>query len=556
MDQRFLSAQGESSPKMERQYHLVRQKTLRHCLLAWTCVLALLTLGAAQNDAKPKKETIAFGGENRSYSVFVPSGLTASAPLLLLLHGSGQDSISLIDTWQELAQKEGIILVAPDSINPAEWDYREDSPDFLHGLVDAVKSNHAVDDQRLYLFGSSTGGTYAFYLAIVESEYFAATAIHSGTLLASNFRLIGTAKRKIPISIWAAADDPFLPVEQVRATRDAFYARGFAVDLHEAPGFNEKDNAIAADVNAAVWQFLHTNKLEKKPEFNALVQLQYPLLTSDSPTTKTIEQMTPQSFDRSVWANAKPYLDEPPAQMTAAIPELQGLDPTPDQLPLAELLKKIGAKSLDLLQRMPNVISHESVVTKVEPRGPTFHQKFEYLVLRHDTNGVAVLEEFRTDKAKTGATPLAEGSANTWVMFHPGNLHESRFRALGRQRMDGHATIVVAFAQIPEQVRFPGEVKLQGQSVPVLHQGIAWVDESDFRIVRLRTDLLAPRPDIYLRTLTREVLFADVRLPETADLLWLPQEAKITTDFKGQIVQQVYKYSGFRLYRAKSKIVF
>jgi poly(3-hydroxybutyrate) depolymerase len=517
-------------------------------------VLALLTLGVAQNDAKPQKETVAFGGENRSYSVFVPTGLTAPAPLLLLLHGSGEDSVSLIDGWQELGQKEGIILVAPDSINPPAWDYREDSPDFLHAIVESVKSTHAVDDQRLYLFGSSAGGTYALYLSIVESEYFAATAIHSGSLLASNFRLIGAAKRKIPISIWAAADDPSLPVEQVRATRDAFNARGFAVELHEVPGHAQK--AIAADVNAAVWQFLSANKLEKKPEFNALAQLQYPLLTTDSPTTKAIEQMTPQSFDRSVWANAKPYLDDPPAQLTTTIPELQGLDPTPDQLPLAELLKKIGAKSLDLLQRMPNVISHESVATKVEPRGPTFHQKFEYLVLRHDANGVAVLEEFRTDKAKTGTTPLAEGSANTWVMFHPGNLHESRFRALGRQRMDGHATIVVAFAQISDKVRFPGEVKLQGQSVPVLYQGIAWVDESDFRIVRLRTDLLAPRPDIYLRTLTREVLFSDVRLPETADLLWLPQEAKITTDFKGQIVQQVYKYSGFRLYRAKSKIVF
>ena len=92
--------------------------------------------------------------------------------------------------------------------------------------------------------------------------------------------------------------------------------------------------------------------------------------------------------------------------------------------------------------------------------------------------------------------------------------------------------------------------------MPVLYQGIAWVDESDFRIVRLRTDLLAPRPDIYLRTLTREVLFSDVRLPETSELLWLPQEATVTTDFKGQTMQQIYKYSGFRLYQAKSKIVF
>src|SRR5215469_92025 len=185
-------------------------------------VLALLTLVpvcAAQTDAKPQKSILSFGGTDRTYSLFVPSGLVTPSPLLLLLHGSGQDSEALIETWQEIAQKEGIILVAPDSIDPAAWDPLEDSPDLLHAIVASVKANHPVDDHRLYLFGSSAGGAYALYLSIVESEYFAATAIQSGALLASNFRLIGAAKRKIPISIWSAVDDPSAPLAQARATR-------------------------------------------------------------------------------------------------------------------------------------------------------------------------------------------------------------------------------------------------------------------------------------------------------------------------------------------------
>jgi len=56
--------------------------------------------------------------------------------------------------------------------------------------------------------------------------------------------------------------------------------------------------------------------------------------------------------------------------------------------------------------------------------------------------------------------------------------------------MDGHATVVLGFAQIPDKVKFPGEVTFLDASLPVLFQGIAWIDESDFRIVRLRTDLL------------------------------------------------------------------
>ena len=89
----------------------------------------------------------------------------------------------------------------------------------------------------------------------------------------------------------------------------------------------------------------------------------------------------------------------------------------------------------------------------------------------------------------------------------------------------------------------------------MLSQGVAWIDASDFRILRLRKDLLAPRPDIYLRTLTSEVRFSEVRVPEVADPLWFPLEATITWDFKGQVVQQLHQYSSFHLYRSKTKIV-
>jgi len=533
-----------------------RQKTMRQFLIGCTWALAVVALSLAETGAESQKKTLSFGGESRPYYMFTPSGLATPAPVLLLLHGFGHDGKSLIDLWQGLAQTEGIILVAPDSSDPADWDYRKDSPDFLHALLGEVESTFVVDTRRVYLFGHSTGAVYALYLSTVESEYFAATATYEGSLPASNFKLIASAQRRIPISIWVGTNDTSFPLPQVRATRDAFNARGFTMELHEISGHDQNYDAIAGEVNGAAWQSLRPNKLERDPYFQALAQLLYPFSTSGSQSQSDVDiELTPQSLDRWVWARAKPYLDDPLPQLTANIPELQGLDPAPDQQPLAQLLEKTGAKSLDLLKRMPNVISHESVVTKVEPRGPTWHEKFEYLVLRHEALGEVMLEEYRIDKAKTGAVPLSQGSANAWVLFHPGNLVESRFRYLGRQRMDGHSTVVLAFAQIPDKVKFPGQVNVRGTLVPVLYQGIAWIDESDFRIVRLRTDLLAPRPDIYLRTLTSEVRFSEVRVPEVKDPLWLPHEAKITWDFKGQVMQERHRYSDFRLYRSKSKIV-
>jgi predicted esterase len=531
---------------------------MRQFLIGWLCALAVIAPSLARPSAEPHRETLRFGGENRVCYVFVPAGLTAPAPALLLLHGSGHNGMSLIEPWRGLAQKEGVILVAPDSSDSTKWDFRKDSLDFLHAVLEEIESKHAVDRRRVYLFGHSAGAMYALYLSVVESEYFAATAIHAGSLAEGDFKLIDSAKRRIPISIWVGTDDTFFPLPVVRATRDAFNARGFTVELHEISGHDHDYYRVASKVNGDAWQFLKTNKLEKDPDFVTLSQVLNPVVKVDSKGQANPDrELTVPAFEPPVWTSAKPYLDEPLPQLIATIPELHGLNPAPDQHPLTELLKKTGDKSLDLLRRMPNVISRENVEIKVEPRGPTAHQQFDYLVLRHEASGVVTLDEYRTDKTKAVTPVLSQGAANAWVLFHPGNLVESRFRYLGRQDMDGHATVVLGFAQIPDKVKFPGQVKFEGTSIPVLFQGIAWIDDSDFRIVRLRTDLLAPRPDIYLRILTREVVFSEVRIlgNEAVDPLWLPQEVTVRWDFKGQVVRQIHRYSSFHLYRAKSKIV-
>jgi hypothetical protein len=73
----------------------------------------------------------------------------------------------------------------------------------------------------------------------------------------------------------------------------------------------------------------------------------------------------------------------------------------------------------------------------------------------------------------------------------------------------------------------------------------------------LRTDLLAPRPDIFLKVLTSDVRFSEVHI-SVADApvsLWLPQQANITWDFKREVVHQSHAYSGFQLYRSKTRIL-
>ena len=172
-----------------------------------------------------------------------------------------------------------------------------------------------------------------------------------------------------------------------------------------------------------------------------------------------------------------------------------------------------------------------------------------------------MLEEYRTDrKAKPislgHGTPNSVGFVSLWVVFSPANRRKFRFHYLGEQKIGGHNTFVVAFAQTPSGETYPGAISLpQGGTIPMLCQGVAWIDESDFRILRLRTDLLAPQPQVGLKQLTAIIHFGSVRIAKLGAQLWLPRELKLNLEANGQVIHELHQYSQYRLYRAEAKIV-
>jgi len=140
------------------------KRSLRVLLaISMICVATL-----ASDKSKPQKMSVSVDGKDRTYYVLTPENLTSPAPLLLLLHGSGRDGMSQIDAWKNLAEKEGVILVAPDSANSREWAFPADGPDFLHDVVEAVRAKYPVDGKRLYLFGHSAGAVFGLYNGIMD----------------------------------------------------------------------------------------------------------------------------------------------------------------------------------------------------------------------------------------------------------------------------------------------------------------------------------------------------------------------------------------------------
>jgi hypothetical protein len=262
-------------------------------------------------------------------------------------------------------------------------------------------------------------------------------------------------------------------------------------------------------------------------------------------------------------------------ELQKAVPRLHGLQPDPNQDQLPVLLTKAGKVIENLLRKTPSLLSREHVEQASEmeegnsPNSKRLNRSrpldFDYLTLFHEdpVNVRTMLEEYRIDPqgrpiepgVEDSRNPSSLGFKNAWLLFLPSDQSQSKFRYLGRQQVGDHGTFVVAFAQIPVNVQVPAEVRFQGERIPVFWQGIAWVEELTFRIIRLQSDLLDPIPSIHLQQLTSQLQFDDTNVSGLASPLWLPREVDITTRINGQIVSEIHRYSNYRLYAASSKIV-
>jgi VWFA-related protein len=286
-------------------------------------------------------------------------------------------------------------------------------------------------------------------------------------------------------------------------------------------------------------------------------------------------------------ANTPTYLDYPLRKLSEVVPTLSGMKPDNSQDQLSWILSKAGEATVNSLARVPNLISLEDVFSLVLSRdaGPansvlgmeeipalldleeqlrqSRSVEFNYLLLfDHHADGATTIQELRTDfknrevgSSTDGVAPHGFGFAYQWLLLSPANQSELGFRYLGTQRMADRQTFVVAFAQIPSRVKVPGKYKWAGKEVPFFFQGIAWVDQSTFDVVRLRTDLLSPIPSVNLQHMTTELRFRSVRIHGLGASLWLPSEVLIRTARSGSIFEEIHQYSGYRFFHAESKLL-
>jgi hypothetical protein len=288
----------------------------------------------------------------------------------------------------------------------------------------------------------------------------------------------------------------------------------------------------------------------------------------------------PNESDR--YANAHPYFDDPLPQLIKRVPELKHVHEARSQTELPIILKNTGERVDDFFRHVTDLTAREDIsLTRLRQELPSSRPELtgervrdSYLILRHGSKTRADIVEYRTDAkganfeqavVKKGYV-VTSGFALDCNYFATGFQDESSFRYLGEQLLEGRETYVVGFSQKPEKATL--SVKMKGRDgVPahILVQGIAWIDKGNFQIVRMRTDLLAPRWDVGLNQQTTEVTLSKIQLADVAAPLWLPSIVKVYVEFtthNGSVdeffelsYKNEHRYSDYQRYRVSSKVV-
>lgn len=188
-------------------------------------------------------------------AVYKPASLRkdALAPAVVLLHGTHRSGPLMIEMWRPLADREGVVLVAP-TFATGRWPTREEFAHFSR-LPSVLAEALPVDPARIYLFGHSAGAAAALQIAALRPKVYAAYAAHgSGVWLPQSIAGHYARTEGIPPVVFIIGDrDQQTPVAKVLANAAQFDAAGFPTAVIELAPHNHWYYSAADTINRLAW---------------------------------------------------------------------------------------------------------------------------------------------------------------------------------------------------------------------------------------------------------------------------------------------------------------
>jgi polyhydroxybutyrate depolymerase len=241
------------------------------------------------------KDSIEVGGLKRTYMTYVPRGLTKAAPLVVVMHGSGENAARIrAETgygFERLADEHGFAVAYPNAYT-FDWDdcgkvgdfnvngLNIDDVGFLSALVDKLITEIRVDPGRVFATGVSAGGFMSIRLALEAPSRFRAVAAVAANMPTAENSKCTPAGQGTSVMIMNGTKDPLVPFNggevnllglfykggNVRSSRES--GQYFA-DLNNIAGTPETNQTSVVD-KVSVEQVLWRNGSKAEVELVAI----------------------------------------------------------------------------------------------------------------------------------------------------------------------------------------------------------------------------------------------------------------------------------------------
>lgn len=218
------------------------KRVLRFIKIGFFSLLALLALLAAvlgyfvytpdpeqpQHSGTLSKLSIEVNGLTRHYRTYVPKGLPTGAPLVVVMHGSGEGPQQIRKStgyaFERLADQHRFAVVYPKSY-ASDWNdcsrmgdkerggVIADDAAYLAAMVDKLVGELHLDPARVFATGVSNGGSMAMRLALEQpGRYRAVAAVVANVPAPHNFQCKPSAQAT-SVMIMNGTEDPLVPYE-------------------------------------------------------------------------------------------------------------------------------------------------------------------------------------------------------------------------------------------------------------------------------------------------------------------------------------------------------
>src|SRR6266498_3412210 len=169
-------------------------------------------------------------------------------PTILALHGRGSNERDLIGLAPYLPNAllwispRGTFTLGPDSY---EWFQitQIGKPDpirlgnalnTIDHFIDEIVESYAVDENKLYLLGFSQGSIVSLSYALTKPQRVAGVIVQSGYLpQEAGLKIDEAGLKNKPFIVTHGIQDPLLPIDWARRSRDTLQTVGTNLEYHE-----------------------------------------------------------------------------------------------------------------------------------------------------------------------------------------------------------------------------------------------------------------------------------------------------------------------------------